>query len=123
MKPLKVKEIEDLRQRISKLRKRVDILSKSKEVKDYWHKYYSKKALCFVRQELDDGNMVWCRNASICSKATPCIDLECKYKSNNKDISRGCSKCHSFQITTLSNTWDGARHITPKWMMNLSVGW
>ncbi len=44
------------------------------------------------------GLVVWCRNGSVCSEATPCKILECPYKKSKEDMINGMLACRNFQI-------------------------
>jgi hypothetical protein len=67
----------------------------------------------FVKCQLKCGNMVWCRNGEVVLDATSCKELCCRYKVEKEDVVKGCSKCHTFQVTTPSLTWEDAMHIDP----------
>ena len=74
----------------------------------------TKRILNTLPGLLQQGYKVWCRNASVCQVVTPCVDLECEYKTPSQllgDIAQGCSQCQLFQITTSSNNWAQALHI------------
>ena len=122
-KPKEAEELDKLYNEIKLLRKKVNKLRDLEQVKNYYYQRNSERTLDFVREELNKGNMVWCRNGSVCSDATPCRDFNCEYKDGNDDTADGCSKCHKFQVTTFANYWGEARHINAGWMDNLAVGW
>lgn len=56
--------------------------------------------------------MVWCRNGNICRESTPCSELECEYKDKASNVPRGISKCGHYQITTISQQWETAYHLS-----------
>lgn len=73
---------------------------------------FKEKQLTIINeiQDLLSHNMIWCRNGLICSNATPCKKLSCKYKSTPDDVAIGCGKCQQFQITTgLGENWYTAK--------------
>lgn len=70
-----------------------------------------KMLLPWISKNIKKGNMVWCRNAEVCSLATPCKDLKCKYKKTREDIVQGAAKCQKFQMTEFSSSWDYAKHV------------
>jgi hypothetical protein len=63
-----------------------------------------------------DGNMVWCRNGDVCAMAAPCDRLACAWKHNESRPAKNeeLKACNSFQITTVSGTWDDAARIYPR---------
>lgn len=69
------------------------------------NKRYKKRVLDKLPKILKEGNMIWCRNGSVCYEATPCDELECIYKKNKKDVVNGCSECKLYQITNKCNSW------------------
>ena len=124
MKPKTVIQLEQINTRIHALSKKADKLRKRNEVIIYYREYYNKKAYKFVKDEVENGGRrVWCRNGRVVPEATPCEQLDCKYKKNKNDIVIGCSICHRFQVTTYAETWGEAIHITPNWIETLPVGW
>lgn len=63
------------------------------------------------RNLLKFGLMVWCRHGNVIQNATPCINLECEYKKDKKDVVNGCLKCRHFQITSPVTSWEHANFI------------
>jgi hypothetical protein len=88
---------------------------KDKEYQQWRQTQYENKRTERIKEKLPgllNGNtMVWCRNGSIVSVATPCDTLVCEYKNDKSDVVDGVSKCHQFQVTLKSDTWDKASHL------------
>lgn len=55
--------------------------------------------------------LVWCRDGEVCSNATPCEKLSCKYKNGKEDILKGVEKCQHFAVTTSRHVWNDASHL------------
>lgn len=44
------------------------------------------------------GLAIWCRNAEVCSNATLCRGLQCRFKKNADDLVSGCGACGQFVV-------------------------
>ena len=112
LKPKLVKKLESKVKELRNLEKEIDKLRNKAECKNYYGKLASDKRELFVTKELKKGNMIWCRQGSVVSEATPCHLLACPFKDRKLDILTGIRNLNcSFQVTTKSHDWENARHI------------
>lgn len=61
---------------------------------------------------LEAGNMVWCRNGSVCLETTPCATLVCQFKTAREEVVLGAAACQQFQVTQPSHDWLHARQVS-----------
>ena len=78
--------------------------------KPYLSFTYNKNIILRKMPQLQNVS-IWCRNGEFCHKATHCERVSCDYKKFPNDVTKGCSKCQAFQITTKSEIWESAYHL------------
>lgn len=55
--------------------------------------------------------MVWCRNGEMRPDATPCEEIQCKYKARAQDVLAGIRNCRTYQVTLPRHEWNSAVHL------------